>query len=122
MTWPAKLLIIVAALIAGFMGGVKYHVGVVAARNLAQRQSEEKIRARQVDRIDQAATGLEADKAQIRTQFRTITKEVDRVVEKPVYRNVCFDDDGLRLIRAAIDPTTPAGQLAPAVPGSAAAP
>ena len=122
MTWPAKLLIVIAALLAGFAAGNKYQHGVQAQRELAARQSADKIHARQLDRSDEAAGGFEADKTKIRTQFLTITKEVERVVEKPMYRDVCFDDDGLRLIRTAIDPTIPAGQPAPAVPGSAAAP
>lgn len=28
--------------------------------------------------------------------------EVKKVVEKPIYRNVCLDDDGLRIINSAI--------------------
>ena len=39
------------------------------------------------------------------------------MVEKPVYRDVCFDDDGLRLIGAAISGHSAASEPAPAVPG-----
>lgn len=66
---------------------------------------------------DVAASGHETDKAKTRVQFKTIYQEVDRVVEKPVYRNVCLDDDGLRLIQAAIGAQPAASQPAPTLPG-----
>ena len=49
-----------------------------------------------------AAAAHEADKVVIETQYRDVIKEVERVVEKPVYRDVCLDDDGLRVIGDAI--------------------
>lgn len=66
---------------------------------------------------DQGAAGHEADRARIRTQFITITKEAERVVEKPVYRNVCLDDDGLRILARAITDQPATGEPAAAVPG-----
>ena len=53
---------------------------------------------------------------------RTITQEVNRVVEKPIYRNVCLDADGLRLANDALagrapDPAKPHAT----VPGAHAA-
>ena len=50
----------------------------------------------------EAAAKLEEANVARKTHFRTITKTVERVVEKPVYRNVCFDDDGMRLANAAL--------------------
>ena len=32
---------------------------------------------------------------------RTIIRESVKLVDRPVYRNICLDDDGLRLINAA---------------------
>lgn len=77
------------------------------------RVREEQLRAE----IDKASTGYEADRAKLRTEFRTIFQEVERVVEKPVYRDrECLDDDGLRVLRSAIrgDPVAP-GEPAGAV-------
>lgn len=65
---------------------------------------------------DAGASGHESDKAAIKTEFRTITREVRRVVEKPIYRNVCLDDDGLRILERAISGKPAAGQPAPALP------
>ena len=119
MTIWLKLALIAGIFLAGLASGVKIHAGLIAQRDLAEQQANIKEQARRVDKIDVAATGHEADKAQIRTQFQTIVKEVDRVVEKPVYRTICFDDDGLRAARAAIGPAQAASQPAPAVPGPA---
>lgn len=70
---------------------------------------------------DAAAAAHEADKATLRQRRQIITQEVDRVVEKPVYRDVCLDADGLRLITTAISATAPASQPAPALPATATA-
>lgn len=52
-------------------------------------------------KADAAAESHEVAKDQVRSEFQIIYRDVNHVVEKPVYRNVCFDDDGLRLIRKA---------------------
>lgn len=63
---------------------------------------------------DQHAQELEKARAQREIVYRTITKQVDKIVDRPVYRNVCLDDDGLRVINdalrgeAAADPGKPA--------------
>lgn len=65
-----------------------------------------------------ASSGHEKDREAIRTEFITITETVEKIVEKPVYRNVCFDDDGMRALRAAIGPGPAASKPGPAVPRS----
>lgn len=52
---------------------------------------------------DTAATGHEADKTQIRTEFVTITERVQHEVEreKLVYRNVCIAPGGLQQLADA---------------------
>ena len=125
MSLAAQIAIALILLVAGFGGGVKFHAGVIAQRDLAEQQQAARERGAQIQRIDRAATGHEADKAQIRTEFLTITQEVERVVEKPIYRDrdplrpdagLCLDDDGLRLVRAAIGAPAAPGQPAPTLP------
>lgn len=72
--------------------------------------------AREVERMRRQAanTGAakhEADKAQIRTVFKTITQEVERIVEKPIYRDICLDDEGLSILRKSIDAANDLGEL-----------
>jgi hypothetical protein len=68
-----------------------------------------------------AATKFETDRSTNATRTRTITIEVEKIVDRPVYRNVCLDVDGLQLIAAAIARSDIAGQLGHALPGPAAA-
>ena len=56
-----------------------------------------------------AATGLETDREKTKVAYRTVTKQVDKIVERPVYRNLCFDADGLRSANVALS-----GALTPA--------
>ena len=68
-----------------------------------------------------ASTRYEGRRAERQQHARVITKEIDRVVEKPVYRDgLCLDADGLRVLSAAIAGTTDSGQPAPAVPTASA--
>ena len=69
--------------------------------NKDQREKEEK-------QASTAATKLEVSNVKARVVYRTITREVDKIVEKEVYRHVCFDADGVRLANAALR-----GEIAP---------
>ncbi len=74
---------------------------------------------KQEAKADEAAASHEGVREQIRTEFQVIYRDRDRVVEKPVYRNVCIDADGLRLLRAAVaKPAKASGEPAPTVPGA----
>ena len=68
-----------------------------------------------------AATGHETDKERLRVEFQTITETVEKIVEKPIYRNVCLDSDGLRALSAAIENRPAASESSGAVPGPDAA-
>lgn len=73
------------------------------AREADRLREEAKDQLRRSELGDQAATRHEADKKRIETKYRTVTKEVIREVEKPVYRNVCIGPDGLRILSNLID-------------------
>ena len=76
-------------------------------------QETARLRARVADT---ASASHEDFKGKEDVVYKVITQTVDKIVERPVYRNVCLDDDGLRSLNAAIsgaDPT--AGKPAPAV-------
>lgn len=123
MSLAAKLILLLVVAVGGFATGVKWHAGQDAiaeqARQLNQRAAERLRR----QNSNTAAAVHEADKVEIRTVFKTITEEVERVVEKPVYRDVCLDADGLRVIQSAIDRANgTAGQPGHAVRAAAAAP
>ncbi len=54
-----------------------------------------------------AATQLEHAHAKTEIKYRTITKEVEKVIDRPVYTGKCLDDDGLRLVNAALTRSSP---------------
>jgi len=49
----------------------------------------------------EAATTFEKGRTRVETVFNTITETVEVIVDRPVYRNVCLDPDGLRALRDA---------------------
>lgn len=48
-----------------------------------------------------AATTFEKGRTHVETVYQTITETVETIVDRPVYQQQCFDDDGLRAIRDA---------------------
>lgn len=81
-----------------------------AARDLAKRQA----------RADEAAERYEDAKAKEDARYVTVTRTVTKLVDRPVYRNICFDDDGRRLLNSYASGADPdSGQSAPTVPAPA---
>lgn len=87
-------------------------------QRLEAEQETQRLRARTADK---ASEGHEQFKETERVVYQTITETVDKIVDRPVYRNVCFDTGGLRQLNAAITGHQPAAsEPATAVPGPAA--
>lgn len=97
-------------------GAWKVQTWRYTARDAERQELAAKEQAIRAQRGDTAAAGHEADKRQIEVEIREVIKEVERVVEKPVYREQCLDADGLRVLSDAIRGATPASQPASAVP------
>lgn len=120
MLWHAAAAALVAATV-GAAGGWKVQAWRWAAADAERLQAEQRDALRRQEAAYGAAERLERERAARREQIRTITVEVPRVVERPVYRAECWDADGLRLLTQAIgapaDPAQPDGP----VPASAAA-
>ena len=110
-----------AALAAGFTGGWKVQAWRWAAADGARAEAQVEQDRLQRRVADESAARHAAEVAAIAAQRRVLTKEIERVVEVPLYRNVCLDDSGLRLVEAAARGTDPAGEPAPALPASAPA-
>lgn len=118
-----RLYVIVTICLACLAGGIAtgwkardWKAGADDKQRIENEAEAQRLRARQVDG---AAQALEVKKAAIEVRWRTVIKEVDRVVQAPSYAAPCMDDAGLRLINAETAARA-ASQPAPAVPSAAA--
>jgi len=104
----------IIATVTGFVWG-GYAKGKAQGRAEVQAAWDDanaKARAAEAAKGNKAATGLEADRGKTRVVYKTITQTVDRYIDRPVYRNVCLDADGLRdanraLLGQGADPGQP---------------
>ena len=103
-----QLVIAVVIFLAGAAAGVKWQVGIHASKELERIAATERETLRRTDKIDQASVKLEERRTETEIIYRTIKERVDHVVEKPIYRNTCIDDDGLRELTAAVSAANPA--------------
>lgn len=69
-------------------------------------------------KVNNASENVEKGNAKDRIKYQTITKTVDRYIDREVYRNICFDADGLRDANAALSRDgTPPGKPDKPLPG-----
>ncbi len=109
---PTLLLYGLLALgIIGSLGGIGYnihHAGYEEGKQecleaaVAQAKREQEASAK-------AAKDLADERAKTKVVIQKRTVYVDKIVDRPVYRNQCFDADGLRCLNAAINGTDAAG-------------
>ncbi|HFC8527525.1 TPA: hypothetical protein ACFRGQ_000134 [Neisseria lactamica] len=72
----------------------------------AMREVSERLKAAAIEGNEHArksSAAYQAQKAAREEKERVRYVQVQKIVEKPVYRNVCLDADGLRELNAAID-------------------
>ena len=95
-----------AALIVGLAVGFgsawqtqNWRYGEIEAKRLsAQVEAEKKRDKSSYD----ASVNFEKGRTRVETVFQTITETVEKIVDRPVYRDtVCFDPDGLQALRDA---------------------
>ena len=68
------------------------------AKEKQRLESEAEIRRMNEKRTTIAAEGLGKDKREIEIRYRTITKTVTKFIDRPVYKNICLDQDGIDAI------------------------
>jgi hypothetical protein len=94
---------VLAAGVGGFTAGWKvqtWRYGALEAERMEQERETAKMRRQAANT---AATGFEQDRVRIQTEFVTIEKEVERVVNQIEYRDrACLDPAGLRSLQSAI--------------------
>jgi hypothetical protein len=111
--------VLIAGLVFGFTGGWKTNGWRYDAQAAAEHAAAARDLVKRVDRIDEAAAKHEDFKAKEEVRYVERVKVVRQLVDRPVYRNVCLDDDGVRLLNNAAAGRDNPGQPAPAVPAAA---
>lgn len=105
----------ILALVIGFTSGWKVQGWRWDSDNLAKMDVQRENERLNHRKADTASEGHEKRAAGLDAQFQVIYSEVERVTEKPVYHNVCFDADGMRELSNAIGSGTSSGESAPTV-------
>ena len=94
-------LVMLASLTAPYFYGVRVGIAQEQAAqkraNDAARVEAEKIQ-RQIDADAQSYQGHEYER---QAHVREITRESQTIIERPIYRNVCIDADGVQLLDRA---------------------
>ena len=96
------LAVVLVVLIGGFVAGYRvesWHCDAMQKAAVEAAVAQYKAEAQQANA---AAAALEAKLENQNANQKVIVQTVDHIVEKPVYRNRCFDDDGLRAANAAL--------------------
>ena len=58
--------------------------------------------AEKQDEINQVSADYEQAKSEQRGQVETVTREVQKIIERPIYLNHCIDDSGLQQLNSLI--------------------
>jgi len=114
----AAATIVLAA--ATFAAGYKVASNAANAALLKSQQIAETRYHEKELAFNAASAALETAKRAATTRTRTLTREVIKLVDRPIYRADCFDADGLRLAnRALTDTDAPdSSQPPPTVPAA----
>ena len=115
--WQARLAEI--ALIAALLVGAYFYVHHKGYSEAMQEVAiaQKKVDKKQQEKYDKLAQELEDTKKKRQENVRTITKTVEKIIDNPIYRNVCISDSGLSVANASLK-----GEAAPKLDDSLSAP
>ena len=108
--------IVIASAMVGGAGAYRLQEWRFDARELARVQAQAEATQQAARTANTAAAAHEQDKTHAAQKTRVIRQIVEKIVERPVYAGICFDDDGLRALTSAIKPGDLAAQPGDAVP------
>lgn len=109
------MLAIAFVAVVGTITGAAYkvhHAGYLEGSAEVKQQwdaASKAARQREAEASAAAAAALTEERQRRKTKTLERKVYVDKIVEHPVYRNVCFDADGMRCLGAAIRGESAAG-------------
>ena len=66
------------------------------------KDDQQKALIKKQNEVNKVSADYEQLKSEQRVKVETVTREVQKIIERPVYSNVCIDADGLRIINSLI--------------------
>ena len=97
-SWQLKVAVLLIAFLAGWQ--------INGWRLAAEKAAAEEARQAMIDAFREeeakSAAVLEKRLKELRANEKVIERERVELVDRPVYSNVCLDDDGLQLINEAV--------------------
>ncbi|TCB73184.1 hypothetical protein [Acinetobacter sp. ANC 4177] len=110
--WKFKYWIAIAVFSFMYLGQIAYTNHLAGKLKDAESKCTAKIQeieqkqlkalAEKQNEINQVSADYETLKSEQRVQVETVTREVQKIIERPVYQQHCFDDDGLQQLNALI--------------------
>ncbi|MDD3019275.1 MAG: hypothetical protein PHE74_13070 [Comamonas sp.] len=91
-----------AALVLAFGAGWWLRGLQVKAAMVKQAQAQAKADVQQAQRTSEAVQQHAQVKTETEIRYVTVTREVEKLVERPVYLERCMDDDGVRILNGQI--------------------
>lgn len=112
LIWKYKTWIAIAVFFVLYVGQIAYTNHLAGKLRIAGEQCKAKIQeieqkhlkalAEKQNIINQVSADYETLKSEQRVQVETVTREVQKIIERPVYRNDCFDSDGVQQLNSLI--------------------
>ncbi|MDR6628174.1 hypothetical protein J2X86_000162 [Acinetobacter lwoffii] len=112
LLWKYKHWIAIAVFFFLWLGQVAYTNHLSGKLRKAGEQCTVKIQeieqkhlkalAEKQNQINQMSSNYEATRSEQRVQVETVTREVQKIIDRPVYLSHCFDDDGVSAINSLI--------------------
>ena len=112
LLWKYKYWIAIAVLSFMWLGQIAYTNHLSGKLKEADTKCTTKIQeierkqiealAEKQDEINQVSADYEQAKSEQRGQVETVTREVQKIIERPIYLNHCIDDFGLQQLNSLI--------------------
>jgi len=97
------LLIIQSAITNHYVGELKDAEQKCFAQIQDIERKQVKALADAQNKANKASADYEKIKAEQRAKVETVTRTVQKIVERPIYLNRCIDDDGVQQVNSLID-------------------
>ena len=104
----------VTAVIAAALSGVgtwQIQTWRFDAKEKQRLQAQHELYRRAEKTANAASTTFEQDRTKNENRTRNIYVAVDKIIDRPVYRNICVDADGLQQLNGAIRRADSASEL-----------